>query len=73
VIKVDLPDFQEESSLDPDKLTPEEMRSKMKEKGMQPIRPWQEKQMELTCTGDIVEPYIPPEGDGKASLISTEV
>lgn len=73
VFKIDLPDFQEELSLDPEKLTPEEIRSKMKEKGLQPYRPWQEAQIELSSTGDIFEPYVPPEGDGKASIISTDV
>jgi len=67
-IKVELPDF--EGARNEDKLTPEEIRSKMKEKGVAPPRPWREIPINLSCTGAIFEPYIPPEGDGKLSLIT---
>ncbi len=71
MIKVQLPDFEE---LERNKnLSPEEMRTKMKEKGLAPGRPWMERPFEISSTGDIFEPYIPPEGDGKASYISKEV
>lgn len=26
----------------------------------------------MSCTGGVVDTYVPPEGDGKASLVSTE-
>lgn len=45
----------------------------MKERGMFPPRPWMERPYEVSSTGDIFEPYVPPEGDGKASYISKEV
>jgi len=71
VIRVKLPNFHEMK--ENEKLTPEEIRSKMKESGLQPAVPWREREIELSCTGDVVEPYVPPEGDGKASIVSTAV
>jgi large subunit ribosomal protein L45 len=68
---VELPDFEEDERNKG--MTPEEMRLKMKEKGLQPGRQWMERPFEISATGDIFEPYLPPEGDGKASIISTEV
>jgi large subunit ribosomal protein L45 len=70
VIKVDLPDFQEAQSAD--QYSPEEIRAKMKERGMLPPRPWMERPYEISSTADIFEPYVTPEGDGKASYISKE-
>jgi len=67
---VELPDFEEDNKKD---VGPEEIRKKMKEKGIQPGRQWVERPYEISATGDVFEPYVPPEGDGKASLISTEV
>ncbi|CAG0897293.1 unnamed protein product [Darwinula stevensoni] len=68
VIKIDLPNF-DELKEDWSRLSAAEIRLKMKEKGVQPIRPWQEKSINLASTGDIFEAYIPPEGDGKISAI----
>lgn len=70
VIKVDLPDFNEATSTND--LTPDEIRAKMKEKGMSPPRPWMERPFEISSTSDLFEPYVPPEGDGKASYVSKE-
>lgn len=67
VIKIKLPNFNEQR----DELTPEQVRSKMKEEGLQPARPWLEKQIFISNTGGIFEAYVPPEGDGKFSAIST--
>ncbi|XP_043266701.1 probable 39S ribosomal protein L45, mitochondrial [Venturia canescens] len=64
VIKVDLPDYHEE-------LTAEQERSKMKERGLLPARPWMERPIFISCTGSIIEQYVPPEGDGKFSALST--
>ncbi|XP_013794078.1 probable 39S ribosomal protein L45, mitochondrial [Limulus polyphemus] len=69
MIKVKLPDY-EEMYQNKD-LTPDEIRAKMKEKGVAPPRPWMEKPIYISCTGAIFEPYVPPEGDGKISVIST--
>ncbi|XP_018328436.1 probable 39S ribosomal protein L45, mitochondrial [Agrilus planipennis] len=68
VIKVELPDFEN----DPGKLSEEEVRSKMKEKGLLPPRPWVERPFNITCTGGIFEAYVPPEGDGKVSSITAQ-
>ncbi|KAK0097807.1 hypothetical protein PV326_013648 [Microctonus aethiopoides] len=66
LIKIKLPDYTKSN----DDLTPEEVRSKMKEQGLKPSRPWIEKQIFISATGDIFEAYVPPEGDGKFSAIS---
>jgi len=68
VMKVDLPDFNEER--DPSKLSPDEIKSKMKELGLLPPRSWIEKPFFTSSTGGVFEPYVPPEGDGKLSTLS---
>uniref|UniRef100_A0A1B6D8W5 Large ribosomal subunit protein mL45 n=1 Tax=Clastoptera arizonana TaxID=38151 RepID=A0A1B6D8W5_9HEMI len=70
VIKVNLPDF-EQINKKQYELSTEEVRSKMKENGLFPRRPWIERPLYFSCTGDVFEPYVPPEGDGKVSVIST--
>ncbi|CAG9568366.1 unnamed protein product [Danaus chrysippus] len=67
VLKIDLPDMNE----DPDTIPPEKLRQKMKERGVLPPRPWIERPFYISATGGVFEAYIPPEGDGKASLVST--
>ncbi|CAG7727395.1 unnamed protein product [Allacma fusca] len=69
VVKIKLPDFYDES-LDLKNLTPDEIRSKMKEQGLQPPKIYQERTFDISSTSDAFEPYVPPEGDGKMSLIS---
>lgn len=54
-------------------MTKEEIRSMMKEKGLSPSKPWLERPFFASTTGDVFEPYIPPEGDGKVSFITKEV
>lgn len=68
VLKMNLPDFDE--SIRNQKLSPEEMRSKMKREGQHPPRRFDDKPMLISCTGSVFEPYVPPEGDGLASIIS---
>lgn len=68
VIKVDLSQFEKKS--EDDEISKEEKRSKMKERGIFPQKPWQEKPMYISATGNVFEPYVPPEGDGKFSAIS---
>jgi large subunit ribosomal protein L45 len=46
------------------------MREKMKKLGLSPPTVWQEKPIYISSTGTIIEQYVPPEGDGKASLVS---
>ncbi|EDX13957.1 GD20969 [Drosophila simulans] len=66
-VKMDLPNLREK----PEDITKEEMRSRMKERGVLPPRPWMERPFHISCTGGIFEAYVPPEGDGKKSIIST--
>ncbi|XP_014357852.2 probable 39S ribosomal protein L45, mitochondrial [Papilio machaon] len=65
-LKIDLPNLNEDAG----DLSPEKMRQKMKERGMLPPRPWIERPFYISATGGIFEAYIPPEGDGKASIVS---
>ncbi|XP_046382686.1 probable 39S ribosomal protein L45, mitochondrial [Ischnura elegans] len=68
VAEVDLRDWNKpESEGGP---TPEEIRARMKERGVFPPRPWSERPICVSCTGAVFEPYVPPEGDGKVSLVS---
>ncbi|XP_030371700.1 probable 39S ribosomal protein L45, mitochondrial [Scaptodrosophila lebanonensis] len=66
-VKLDLPNLREKS----EDISKEEMRSRMKERGVLPPRPWMERPFHISCTGGIFEAYVPPEGDGKKSIIST--
>ncbi|KAH7985618.1 hypothetical protein HPB52_025520 [Rhipicephalus sanguineus] len=68
VIKIKLPEFEEMRHRD--QMTPEEMRAKLKEQGVAPDRPWNERPMVISCSGGVFEPYLPPEGDGKVSLLT---
>lgn len=67
-IKIELPDFDE--LRENEKLSVEEMRAKLKEKGIVPHRTWDEKPICISCTGSVFDPYVPPEGDGKITLTS---
>lgn len=69
VIKVELPNFRE----DINSLSEEEVRSKMKERGILPRNPYKETPIFVSCTGGVFEPYVPPEGDGKISPITAQV
>lgn len=68
VFKIELPKYNEKI----EDLSEEEIRSRLKEQGLQPPRPWVEKQYCISSTGGIFEPYIPPEGDGKVSSITAQ-
>lgn len=70
-MKVILPDYKNEDT--DDDYSAEKLRTRYKEKGIQPIRPWVERSTFINNTGVIIEPYVPPEGDGKISPISTAV
>lgn len=69
---VDLPDFdymrKERSTMGPD-----EVRSKLKEKGVAPPSPWNEREIYTPCTIAIIDPYKPPEDGGKSSSILDKV
>lgn len=68
-INIDLPDLNEKT----DDLPKDEIRTRMKKMGLIPPRPWMERPFFISSTGGIFEPYVPPEGDGKVSIISTAV
>ncbi|KAI8426799.1 hypothetical protein MSG28_014482 [Choristoneura fumiferana] len=65
-LKIELPDYNEDTN----SMPKEKLRQKMKERGMMPPRPWIERPFYISATGGVFEPYVPPEGDGKASLAS---
>jgi len=71
VIKIELQDFDFERRRYRDEVTPEELKEKMKKLGISPSSPYQEKPLYISSTGALIDEYVPPEGDGKASLIST--
>nr|CAG4645807.1 EOG090X0DDP [Lynceus sp. MCZ IZ 141354] len=68
VAKVELPNFDEERNRN--KMSPDEIKARMKEKGILPHRQWLERPTFISSTGGVFEPYVPPEGDGKLSAIS---
>lgn len=67
VIKVDLPNFNEKVS----EMSPNKIRQRMKEMGVLPPRPWMERPFHVSSTGTLIDPYVPPEGDGKMSMVTT--
>lgn len=67
-VKVDIPNLNERA----EDFTREQMKSRMKERGILPPRPWLERPFHISCTGGVFEPYVPPEGDGKMSAVSKE-
>lgn len=58
VAKVQLPDF-DSMRKEPSSMTPDEMRSSMKEKGIVPPRMWDERPIVVTCSGSIIDPFDP--------------
>lgn len=66
MVRIDLPNFHER----PEDMSKEEIKSRMKEKGLLPPRQWMERPFFISCTGGVFEPYVPPEGDGKLSALS---
>jgi len=42
----------------------------MKERGLQPSPAWSERSFSLNSTSEVFEPYVPPEGDGKMSILT---
>lgn len=71
VMKIELIDHEFDRKRSRNEVTPEEIKEKLKKLGLQPVNPYNEKPMYISSTGSLLDPYIPPEGDGKASLIST--
>lgn len=65
-VKIDLPNYNEKM----EDFSKEEIKSRMKERGLLPPRPWMERPFFISSTGGTFEPYVPPEGDGKRSAIT---
>jgi len=63
----------EDDNDDPTEMDKEKIRSRMKEHGFLPQKPWQERPAYISNTSTIFESYLPPEGDGKYSAITKEV
>lgn len=68
VVKMDLPNLKENMA----DLSDEEVKSRLKERGLLPPRPWVERPYYISSTGGIFEAYVPPEGDGKRSSLSKD-
>ncbi|XP_076268453.1 mitochondrial ribosomal protein L45 [Rhynchophorus ferrugineus] len=68
IMRVNLPNYNEKT----EEFSEEEIRSRMKEQGLLPVRPYNERQFFISSTGATFEPYVPPEGDGKVSVLSKE-
>lgn len=65
---VDLPDFDAMRKDDKD-MSPDEVRSKLKEKGIAPPGPWSETEIYSACTMTVIEPYEPKQDENSSSLI----
>ncbi|CAL1536748.1 unnamed protein product [Lymnaea stagnalis] len=73
VLKIDLPKFIElksEKKRQEDK-TSDELRMDMKKEGRLPPRTFQELPLNISCTRGIIDPFKPPQGDGKSSSLLT--
>ncbi|GBP11720.1 Probable 39S ribosomal protein L45, mitochondrial [Eumeta japonica] len=66
VVYVKLPNFNEDEG----EISRDRMRARMKERGVLPPRPWIERPFCISSTSGVFEPYVPPEGDGRASPVS---
>lgn len=74
ILKVDVPDYEFQRRASLGKASPAEVRDELKKLGEAPLRErYSEKPLYISCTGGVLDDYVPPEGDGKASLVSTEV
>ncbi|KAG5307517.1 RM45 protein, partial [Acromyrmex insinuator] len=71
VIKIKLPNFDNDND-DITKMDKEQIRSRMKEHGFLPQKPWKERPAFISSTSSIFESYVAPEGDGKYSVITKE-
>lgn len=53
--------------------TKEQLRSRLKSLGISPPRYWRQRPMTINSLNEIIDPFQPPEADGKASIISKNV
>lgn len=66
---VQLPDFDHWRNTKDDNASPEEIRSRLKEKGVAPPSSWNERELYQPCTMAVIEPYEPHHTDGKKSSL----
>lgn len=71
VLKFELPDY--DKIRDDSKKTFEEQRAKSIKEGIEPPISFEYKPLNITTSSEIFDPYVPPEGDGKSTIISKEV
>merc|ERR1711874_257397 len=71
-MKVELMDFEFDRRRARDEVPPEELKERLKKLGVEPTVPYTEKPFYISSTGAILDAYVPPEGDGKASLLKLE-
>ncbi|KAL7061728.1 hypothetical protein AAHC03_01037 [Spirometra sp. Aus1] len=55
-----------------ERATASEIREQLKRNGLMPPLIFQDRPINITHSGRIFDEYVPPEGDGKTSLLSTE-
>ena len=68
-----MPDYDYDRKVQKGIISPEEARANLKRRGILPPTPYSEKPVFISCSGGAFEPFVPPEGDGKAALMSKEV
>lgn len=66
--KIDIPDF-DQMRKDDKNLTPDQIRAKLKEKGVAPPSVWNEKELYAACTLSVIDPYKPKDDDKSSSLV----
>lgn len=71
-VKMKLPDFEKIAKTDMAGETLEERRSKFIKEGIEPPTSFEYKPFNITTSSEIFDPYVAPEGDGRASLFTTE-
>jgi len=70
VLDVDLPDFDKDRKLRT--FTLQEQREFFKREGIPPVRNAEYKPLYIDASTEAFEAYVPPEGDGKATLMSKD-
>jgi len=70
VLDIDLPDFDKDRQLR--SYTLQEQREYFKREGIPPVRTTEYKPLYVDASTEAFEAYVPPEGDGKATLMSKD-
>lgn len=73
VVKPTLPDYEKvKGTLNQKNETAEERRSRLIKEGISPPISFEYKPINFTTSSEIFDSYVPPEGDGKSSMLSKE-